>query len=677
MFGVVFSSLRGQLEPKKGLELAKLHLQNAKITEDRKLKLELCTDAENALSRIKRAARKSLTSSKDVDDRELCNEIANVYTELGELLEDLRKCNKDCLGKAGKWKQQDTSEKSAIKEGQLLLDGMQDPSGIFPPAILAPDPPSADVLPVHSNTCRPAVMEPDLPGANIAQVPSNTHHGNMENFVDDHYLPGPDDEVANTPQLAYCLYLLSIDKTSAEYSTETNATQRQWITKVKDSERKRLVALSEKILGEFMNDELMGPATVAEVICLAPVLNEDHYRKLLGVFIDGISHSTLLDYSLLEGLAQQIQYAHPKLLKEEDLVSILDSLSKRLQHTHHQSGTHLYRLTVAVSHVLDAMIKCEVEGLKREELHKPLSDFLMGLKSSSDPYLVYQATYACQALQNIRDDESSWKAFIRRTRLVVGGVSGVASAVKSLNFTQLLDSVTKIYEGSKEAYDGIKEMYETLTVIYQGVESSLESGQGLIDSFKICLVSGERYRWYPTLRIADDLIHNGQLEDLKKLVCLAPSRRVPAFGWGLCQILGEIAINPAMKSSIRKNVIELLTDVYTKDEEWHQKTYIKRRSLIILIQISNSPDLESNIKEYARNQLRKLANSDDVKIQAIYNGCINEPLSRYPLKVSLPPLTSSTLLERAQSVPSIDDNLRILKRQRQPVKGNQPKVYER
>ncbi|KAF8977200.1 hypothetical protein BGZ46_007571 [Entomortierella lignicola] len=650
MIGVIFSSLRGLLEPKKALELAKLHLQNAKITEDRKLKLELCTDAETALSRIKRAARKALTSSKNFDDQELCNEIANAYIELGKLLRDLGKYDKDCRDKARKWGQQGVSEKSAVKEGPLHVDVMQAPSGISSPAMTVSDPPSTDVARVHSNTYRPAVIAPDPLSTNIAQVPSDTHRGDMEDFVGDHYLPGPDDDVAKTPQLAYCLHLLSIDETSTEYSTETNEAQRLWITRVKDSEeRKRLVALSEKILAEFVSDELKGPATVAEVICLAPVLNEDNYRKLLNEFIDGISHSTLLDYSLLEGLAQQIQFAHPKLLKEADLVSILESLSKRLQNTHQQSGTHLYRLTVAVSHVLDAMVKCEVEGLKREELHEPLSNFLRGLKSGSDPYLMYQATYAYQALRHIGDDESSWKAFIRRTRLVVGGVSGVASAVKGLNFIELLDSVTKLYDGFKEGHDGFKEVYETLTVTYQGVKSLLESGQGLIDSFKICLDGIERHPWYPTLRIANDLMHNGQFEDLKKLVCSAPSCRIPAFGWGLCQILGDIAINPAMKPSVRKKVIELLADVHIKDEEWHQKSYMKRRSLIILIQISNSPDLESNIKEYTRKQLLRFANSKDAKIQAIYNGCINEPLPLYPLKVSLPPLTCSTLLERAQS----------------------------
>jgi len=53
----------------------------------------------------------------------------------------------------------------------------------------------------------------------------------------------------------------------------------------------------------------------------------------------------------------------------------------------------LHQLTVAVSHVLDAMADADVKGLNRENIYEPLSSYLDRLKGSKDPYLVYQAAY--------------------------------------------------------------------------------------------------------------------------------------------------------------------------------------------------------------------------------------------------------------------------------------------
>ncbi|KAF9994264.1 hypothetical protein BGZ80_007876, partial [Entomortierella chlamydospora] len=49
------------------------------------------------------------------------------------------------------------------------------------------------------------------------------------------------------------------------------------------------------------------------------------------------------------------------------------------------------------------MVDSQVKGLSREQLHEPLSDYLEELQQNPDPYLIYQAAYAYQALQLVQE----------------------------------------------------------------------------------------------------------------------------------------------------------------------------------------------------------------------------------------------------------------------------------
>jgi hypothetical protein len=82
------------------------------------------------------------------------------------------------------------------------------------------------------------------------------------------------------------------------------------------------------------------------------------------------------------------------------------------------------------------------------------------------------------------------------------------------------------------------------------------------------------------------LIVDGHLSEFKKLVCEAPCRRDPAFQWGVCQRLGEVACNPAWDPETRRGAIAFLGEIYTNDEEWGQYTSVKQWILGILMQIS-------------------------------------------------------------------------------------------
>jgi len=141
-------------------------------------------------------------------------------------------------------------------------------------------------------------------------------------------------------------------------------------------EQERLHTMATEIIRAFKRDEIKDAKIVAEVVCLAPVLNKDAFNDLLREFYSGIDNSGLLNCHQVEGLAQLIQGADPGHLSADDLVKILGLLSTRLRDTHQQSTQHIHRLTMAVSHVLDAMADTKVTGLDREKLHEPLSIYL-------------------------------------------------------------------------------------------------------------------------------------------------------------------------------------------------------------------------------------------------------------------------------------------------------------
>ncbi|KAK3821737.1 MAG: hypothetical protein J3Q66DRAFT_155782 [Benniella sp.] len=252
--------------------------------------------------------------------------------------------------------------------------------------------------------------------------------------------------------------------------------------------------------------------------------------------------------------------------------------------THQQSSQHLYQLTLAVSHVLDAMADTEVTDLDREKLHEPLSSYLGELMKSTDPFLVYQAAYAYQALLCVPDDETTWQAAMRRTGKVVQGVSGLVSAVKGLDLIKFIEGLEDIQKG----VSGVSNVVDVVKSAYDGVTSLIAGGQGFMESLKEGLSFQRKRDWYSALRGADALIRDGELATFRKLVCEAPCRYDLAFQWGVCQRLGEMAANPKWDAMTRRSAIMFLGEIYKNDKIWGKQVSIKQWILNILMQLSKS-----------------------------------------------------------------------------------------
>jgi hypothetical protein len=137
---------------------------------------------------------------------------------------------------------------------------------------------------------------------------------------------------------------------------------------------------------------------------------------------------------------------------------------------------------------------------------------------------------------------------------------------------------------------------EVIKDAYCGVTALAQSGQDLLESLKEGFSFEHKRAWYSALRGADALIRDGELATFRKLVCEAPCRLDPAFQWGVCQRLGQIAANPMWDADTRQSAVDFLGEIYRKDEVWGQHSSVKQWILNILMQLASTSDTGSQCK---------------------------------------------------------------------------------
>ncbi|KAG0200185.1 hypothetical protein BGX33_011159, partial [Mortierella sp. NVP41] len=463
------------------------------------------------------------------------------------------------------------------------------------------------------------------------------------------HLPEFRARIDTTPQLALCIGLLG-NLTQLENNSQdtlTDMTLLNWVKAMEQDpiEKNHIRWLGTRMVEEFAMDPLKDSTEIAEIVLLGPVLDRGHYRRLLSCLIKEFEQSTILDVPLLQGLVQLVQSAPPGFLVADDLIKVLSILRIHLQGTHQQSSEHPYHLNLAVSRLLDVMADHKVQDLDRVVEHEPLSGVLSGLKDSSDPYLMYQACYAFQALQYVPDDETTWQAVLRHSQ---GAVEG---AIKVYGITQL--DLSGLLEGLKEIQKTAEETVEAAKAGFEGFRTVFESGCGLIESTQESFRSGHRRSWYPALRVADGLVREGRLADLNRLICEVPCRQDPLFQWGICQLLGDIAVGPIWGVAIRQRAIDLLGELYRNDPEWGRDVRVKNWMAAILSQLETISD--DAVKTSAHALLKGLQ---------LDQGAMDQPLYPHALRSRLPRPTSSPLLARVQNIPYVEYDLHHLRRQR-------------
>ncbi|KAK5814778.1 WD40-repeat-containing domain protein [Linnemannia elongata] len=475
-------------------------------------------------------------------------------------------------------------------------------------------------------------------------------------------LPGLLERIERTEQLLYCNMLLPQDSVvSSSFdvgedkvpdnpaNTPQGPTldegEQKWLTEIKEDPMRqdRMKWLVMKMVEAFVAETTKDSTKIAEIVALGPVLQKEPYRKLLSSFIHDFDNSRILDINLLQGLVQLVQSASPGFLVSDDLVKVLSLLRTHLEGTHQQSSEHSYHLTLAVSRILDIMAEHKVQDLDRVLEHEPLSAVLSGLKDSFDPYLMYQACYAFQALQYVPDDETVLQAVLRLSTGVVDGVVKVGSVLK-LDLGSVLEGLEQLQEVAINAF-------EIAGTVYEGVGSLMESGRGVLESLKKGLGSGQKRPWYPAVRAAYAFVQAGQLKDVKQLIYEAPCRRDSLFQWGICQLLGEIAVDSVWIVATRQQAIDLLGHLYKEDQEWGRDESVKTWMLTVLATLGSSSD--GAINKYSLTLLQELDSGNSPKTQ-----------HSYPLRYCLPIPESSPILAKVQGIPYLEYELYNLRTQR-------------
>ncbi|KAG0258590.1 hypothetical protein BGZ95_004925, partial [Linnemannia exigua] len=472
----------------------------------------------------------------------------------------------------------------------------------------------------------------------------------------------------STSQLAFCANMLKSSPSSSSSNgcvADISPAWQSWKASVElaEGEKGRILDLVQDVVVKFINDTIKDCEVLAEVLLLGPVLDRPLYRSLLTCLITDVEGSILLNATQLRALVKLVQSASLDYLDPDDLVRILTVLRTRLQATHTQS-IHPIVLAWAVSRILDIMVEgSKVKDLNRVRDHKPLSDLLAEFSSNSNPYLKHQVLYASQALLYIPDDETCWQYTKRHVGRITMGLLGIASVCK-------LD-LGKFEEGVEHLWEALGDAHEVAVKMVGGVESMVESGQGVLKSIRDTFRLRAKRLWYVALQEAEECVRDGRLADFNRLVFETFCRRDVEFRWGVCLLLDGIVFDPHWDTATRQQAIDLLGELYKNETDWKRDDGVNRGILNILRHAANLD--VTDLKVHAQRLLQSLGLDGDADKKAFYKVCMGDHLRPLLSEDPFATVASSKLLSQAQGIPKVDDQL--LKLQKQRLKGGGDALY--
>ncbi|KAG0056881.1 hypothetical protein BGZ89_001988, partial [Linnemannia elongata] len=503
-----------------------------------------------------------------------------------------------------------------------------------PSSLSTPETPS--VMQLLREKSLPSIPIPyqELPEAD--QLYQGIFAENVQRSLNDVPLPVLGGHIESTAQLALCRMLLSGAKNNHQQQQLSEA-QRSWQEALlrEETGQQHIHELTNGVLEEFCVASIKDSRTIAEILLIAPTLDQGQYRKLLNNMINSFEETALQDIYLLQGLVKLIQSASDDYLQGDDLVRFLAILRRQLDDKHLQSSKRPFHVAVAISRVIDVMAERKVEDLRRVTECEPLLRTLKAVRESDDPYLKYQASYASQALQYVMDEETALQAVLRHTGTNSEGAIMVSGVAKM--------DLGDLFDGLKQLKTVI-EMYESIKSAFQDVHTLVQSGTEAFDSFKQKMESGLKLAWYPALRAADFLVCSGRLCDFKSLILESPCRHEPEFQWGISQMLGEIAMDPSWNYPVGSFLIYLLES----GKKWTKDDNVRLWMLTMLRHLRDSSD--NIILEEACGRLKDLLIAQD---DVLYGS--------FTLVDTLPVSNTSPLFDRVQPTAAIERDLATLK----------------
>ncbi|KAG0204571.1 hypothetical protein BGX28_003542 [Mortierella sp. GBA30] len=467
-------------------------------------------------------------------------------------------------------------------------------------------------------------------------------------------LPEVGARVDKTCQLVFCIHLLHKKMPSDSGIPDVEEME------LDDDNRERLKALRSdpmaldylhwlaiQIAEEFINHTAMDWETIAEVVLLGPILTRNAYRGLVSCFVSKFDNDkAVLNIEILQGMVQLVQSASPGFLEDDDVVRILNALQVRLKGAHKASKAHLYQLVLAISRLLDVMVEDNVKGLNRTRDHKPLLDILSDLKAEdgkTDPYLKFQVNYAFQTLLYLPDDETRLEATMRYLKSFAVVASGVASVVK-------LDP-KNVFDAGEHIQARLGKAAEVVKTAYENARSAWASGGDLQRSIVKRYRSQKKHAWYLALQALTILARGGQFVEFNKAICGEPCRFDRNFQRGVCQLLGEIAVDHLWDVAIRQCAVDFLGELYMNKREWSKHETIKLWIQSTLRRIISMAPLVIEI--HASALLGRLQKE-----------FVTDTQSYHPTSIRLPLPDSSPLLSKVLDIPLLEHDLHRLKQRR-------------
>ncbi|GAM52755.1 hypothetical protein EBME_1218 [bacterium endosymbiont of Mortierella elongata FMR23-6] len=438
-----------------------------------------------------------------------------------------------------------------------------------------------------------------------------------------------------------------------------------------ETQRKKelLLLRARGVINEFAIRGDRSSNIVREVVALAELSDADIFRALLGHFINAIDKETLLQVQLLDGLAQILQQAKPGTLNADDgvqILGVLDAWRKKLFHKEKdeekdknsvakslkkilpacwrkdylksaekaaekaipvlelEEADHIDNLLRALAALLDAMADANVKGLNREQLHTPLYQYLNDLSKDSNIRRAYQATYACQALLHVPDDEKLWQSVWRRSMAITGGALALAKAVHTCNPGDVVNAC----EQFSIAFSGLGQLIKTTQEVVETVKTLSEAGKSAAEGFREGFDFRFKKPWYTALRHTAFLIQTQKFQSLNAFVQQASvgTRQNPNFLFGLSLQLEQVACTVPdegakqdekdLYEDARKGAFAWLEDIYLNDERWGSSERVKQGVLSSIARLAG--DTQPRVSEAARTCWVHLAQDKDPTKKSIY-----------------------------------------------------------
>ncbi|KAF9973103.1 hypothetical protein BGZ65_009439, partial [Modicella reniformis] len=255
------------LQVKQTLELTNIYLENAFKTKDNSVALVLCHDAEAVLHHARSTIKKDIIQPRDSEHQALREGLIDAYITLGEFLERqgyrdeaqaiYKKADKLGLNVGGRPSRSSRSN-SLVDSFKGSLDSAMDT------VTCSPHPFGSQ----NRQRCDIAIVSPRIFAENVGLPDMELK------------LPEADERLTNTAQLVFCLSLLQGFHLINE-TLEPVAFKWLHVTEKDKDEQERLEMLAVDVIRAFKRDELKDSRAVAEVVCLAPVLNKNTFRDLL------------------------------------------------------------------------------------------------------------------------------------------------------------------------------------------------------------------------------------------------------------------------------------------------------------------------------------------------------------------------------------------------------------